>query len=161
MPKRHMIGTILGLSLLVSGLYFIFSPRTMMRYEDVAQQYLRGLASDDEAAILEILPNADPRYDAKQARTVVRKKLQRYRGRKLEDVKVTFEQGFQPCMVILTIAGNYQENGQAKPFSESAYITRAAGPFWQFYRGSWVLLLPEENLYKSYPSPSVKPTIEP
>jgi hypothetical protein len=63
MPKRHMIGTILGLSLLVSGLYFIFSPRTMMRYEDVAQQYLRGLASDDEAAILEILPNADPRYE--------------------------------------------------------------------------------------------------
>jgi hypothetical protein len=146
--KQRTILLVLCLIGLGLGLYFVFPPRSLMRYEDVAQQYLRGLASNDEAAILAILPNEDPRYDAKQARIIVRKKLQQYRGKKLENVKVTFEQGFQPCMVVLTISGTYRENGQAIPFSESAYITRIVGPFWRFYRESWVLMLPEENLYK-------------
>ncbi len=165
MTRKQFIYGLIGISsgLLIACAYLIFPRKTWLSYEDVVRLYVQSLVNNDEASLMDLLPNEAEFYDISQGRQLARAQLKKYGGRKIEQVQITYNKvpAFKaPGEVVLdgaTITGIYQENGETKKFFEKVRLLYDRGPFWRFYRGTWSIYL------AGYVPPSlgVKPAIVP
>jgi hypothetical protein len=141
-------------TLLIVGTYLVLPPRFWMGRDDVTKSYAQALFDNDEAAIFRLLPTDSQSFDSIKAEKTVREKLQRYAGKKLENLQISYQpsKGYFSA----SLSGTYQDGNKVQNFSEQVSIARETGPFWRFYQGVWIVSFP--GIYKDI---DVQPAIVP
>lgn len=132
--REKFLGFLTVISLGTSFILFLLLHQGGRSREDVVQDYVQALESENAASIQKIA------FKTSETEELTKQKLKKLGGHQFSDLQICYNE-IKPQLTIATITGNYVESSQKRSFSERVSLIYERGSFWKLYQGRWYVSL--------------------